>query len=110
MDPWWERREKGAMPPRAPGRRSRSLAGSASLISWPEDGGLGHDLAHRGHDPLDLGLAEPREERERQRATRHVLAHRELALAMAEALAIEAHQVDRRHVGLRVDAALAQPP
>ena len=39
---------------------------------------------------------------------RHVLADRELALAVAEALAVEAHQVDRRQVGLGVHAALAQ--
>ena len=39
---------------------------------------------------------------------RHVLADRELALAVTEALAVEAHQVDRRQVGLRVDPARPQ--
>ncbi len=53
----------------------------------------------------DLALAHLREERQRQRACGDVLAHRELALAMAEALAVEAHQVDRRQVGLALDAA-----
>ena len=45
-----------------------------------------------------------REERQRERARGDVLADRELALAVAEALAVEAHQVDRRQVGLALDA------
>ena len=37
-----------------------------------------------------------------------VLGDRELPLAIAEALAVEAHQVDARHVGLRLDPALGE--
>ena len=56
----------------------------------------------------DLALGHRREERQRDRARGDVLADRELALAVAEALAVEAHEVDRRQVGLGLHAALAQ--
>ena len=60
-----------------------------------------------GH-ALHLRLGQLGEERQGQRPGGHVLAHRELALAVAEALAVEAHQVDGGQVGLGVDALLAQ--
>src|SRR5919108_6491903 len=82
----------------------------AGLTSWREDGRLRHDLPHGSHDLLDLRLGELREEREGQRAARHVLADRELPLTVAEALAVEAHEVDGGQVGLGVHAALAQAP
>ena len=66
------------------------------------------DRAQRRRDALDLAVGHLREERQRERARGDVLADRELALAVAEALAVEAHQVDRRQVGLALDAALAQ--
>ena len=58
--------------------------------------------------PRDLPLGDLREERQRDRTRRHVLADRELALAVAEALAVEAHQVNRRQVGLARDPPLAR--
>src|SRR5436190_529748 len=54
-------------------------------------------------DARDLALVHVGEERERQRSRRYVLAHRELARPMPEALAVEAHQVDRRQVWLALD-------
>ena len=54
----------------------------------------------RLRDPGDLSLAQPGVKRKRERAFCAVLADRELALAMAEALPVERHQVDRREVGL----------
>src|SRR5947209_14180232 len=59
-------------------------------------------------DLLDLLLGHLREERQGDRPRGDVLADRELALAMAEALAVEGHQVDRRQVRLALDAPLAQ--
>src|SRR3954463_6529060 len=55
-----------------------------------------------------LGSAQRREERQGDRARRDVLADRELAVAVAEALAVVRHQMDRRQVGLGLHAALAQ--
>ena len=57
---------------------------------------------------VDLALAQLREERQRERARRDVLADRELAGPVAEGLAVVAHQVDRRQVRLALHAALAQ--
>src|SRR5438094_10064119 len=48
------------------------------------------------------------EERQRDRPRRDVLADRELALPVAERLAVVAHEVDRGQVGLALHAALAQ--
>src|SRR3954452_25139204 len=62
-------------------------------------------------DPLDLPVRHPREERQRERAGGDVLADRELALAVAERLAVVRHEMDRRHVRLARDAVLvAQRP
>src|SRR3954464_3954239 len=55
-----------------------------------------------------LGSAQRREERQGDRARRDVLADRELALAVAEGLAVVRHEVDGRQVGLALHAALAQ--
>src|SRR3954468_20702115 len=55
-----------------------------------------------------LGMRQVGEERQRDRARGDVLADRELALAMAEGLAVVGHQVDGRQVGLGLHAALAQ--
>ena len=70
----------------------------------------GKHLAQRLYHPLDLAVGQLRKERQRQRAARHVLAYRELPLAVPEALAVEAEQMNRREVRLRVDAALPQRP
>src|SRR3954466_3596395 len=61
-------------------------------------------------DPLDLPVRHPREERQGERAGGDVLADRELALAVAERLAVVRHEMDRRHVRLTRDAVLAQRP
>src|SRR3954462_11671806 len=60
-----------------------------------------------GRDPLDLAVRHLREERQRERAGGHVLAHGELAGAMAERLAVVRHEVDRRQVRLALHAVLA---
>src|SRR4051812_1860207 len=57
---------------------------------------------------LGLRSCQRREERERDRARRDVLADRELPLAMPELLAVIRHQMDGRQVGLGLHAALAQ--
>src|SRR3954469_11144108 len=46
-------------------------------------------------DLFHMSLGQLREERQRDRARRDVLADRELALAVAESLAVEGHEVDR---------------
>src|SRR5205085_1518023 len=56
----------------------------------------------------DLRLADVREERQRERPAADVLADRKLPLAPAEAVAVEAHEVDRREVGLRLDSLLGE--
>jgi hypothetical protein len=45
---------------------------------------------------LDFGLLQARVKRQRQRTDSNVLAHGKLARTIAKALAIEAHQMDRR--------------
>src|ERR1019366_1539781 len=60
-------------------------------------------LAQHLRHPRELTFAHLREERQRQRALGDVLTDRKLALAMAEALAVEAHQMDGREVGLTLD-------
>src|SRR5258708_15011512 len=67
-------------------------------------GGAREDRLQLGGDALDLALAHLREERQRDRPPGDVLADRELSLAVPEALAVVAHQVDRRPGGLAVDA------
>src|SRR5258708_2543248 len=59
-------------------------------------------------DALDLSVVHLRKERQRDRSRAHVLAYREFALAVTEALAIEAHQMDRGQVRLALDAARGQ--
>ena len=66
--------------------------------------------AERARHPGDLPLGHLREERQRDRPRSDVLADRKLALAMAEPLAVVAHQVDRGEVRLARDAALARAP
>src|SRR3954451_9707407 len=68
---------------------------------------LYHVTQRFGHG-FSLGLTQGREERERDRARRDVLADRELPLAMPELLAVVGHQMDGRQVGLGLHAALAQ--
>src|SRR3954451_13921071 len=57
---------------------------------------------------LRLGSGECREERQGDRARGDVLADRKFISAVPMGLAVVGHQVDRRQVGLRLDAALAQ--
>src|SRR5580704_18066863 len=57
-------------------------------------------LRHARHLPL----VHAGKERQRQRARGDVLADGELPLTVPEALAVEAHQVDRRQVGLALHA------
>src|ERR1700722_5860128 len=57
---------------------------------------------------LHVALAKAGIERQSQRPRRHVLAHRELPFAVAEALAVEAHQVDRRQIWLALDPRLRE--
>src|SRR3954466_7011634 len=66
------------------------------------------EAAHCLSDALHLRLTDAGEERQRERSPRHVLADRELTLAPAEALAVEAHEVDGGQVRLRLDALLPQ--
>src|SRR5687768_15902167 len=80
-----------------PGRCAPSMYARCS--SW------GSHLHQRADHVLDLSLRQLGEEGQRERAAGHVFADRELALAVAEALAVEAHQVDGRQVGLGVDPA-----
>src|SRR5437763_909558 len=76
-------------------RPSRSSPSTASRPASSASASFG--------DARDLALVHVGEERERQRSRRYVLAHRELARPMPEALAVEAHQVDRRQVWLALD-------
>src|SRR4051794_4726890 len=69
---------------------------------------LADDARKSTRDALDLPVRHLREERQRERAGGHVLAHRELARPMAERLAVVRHEVDRRQVRLALDAVLAQ--
>ena len=73
--------------------------GSPTLVAL----GFQRRPERRGH-ALDLCLAHRAEERQRDQARGGVLGHRELALAVAEALAIVGQEVDARHVGLRLDS------
>src|SRR5688572_29258410 len=67
------------------------------------------DYAHQGiRDTLDLLFSKIGVERQRERAARDVLADGEFALAIAEPLAVERHQVDRRQVWLRLDPLAAE--
>src|SRR3954451_11250729 len=75
-----------------------------NLLAWALRKQVPERLGHLA----DVALTHLGEERQRDRACAHVLAHRELAGTVAELLAIEAHQVDRWQVGLRVDPTRAQ--
>jgi hypothetical protein len=83
--------------------RSSSASSASSRIPTRDERGQRLDHA------LHLRLGDPAEERQRDRAAADVLTDRELALAPAEALAVEAHQVDRGQVRLRLDALLGEP-
>src|ERR1019366_8038368 len=66
---------------------------------------------HRGQslgDARDLTLAQLRVKRQCERALRDVLADGELTGPVAEGLAVVAHQVNCRQIGLALDATLAQ--
>ena len=79
-------------------------AAAVYAASWPSTDRS--SSATRATCPsLDL-----REERQRERARGDVLADGELAGAVPEALAVEAHQVDRRQVGLALDPSRRQRP
>src|SRR4051794_36719948 len=69
---------------------------------------LAEHLRKGGRDPLDLPVGHPREERQRDRACSHVLADRELALAVAERLAVIRHEVDRGQVRLALHPVMAK--
>ena len=100
--------QRVADPSRAGGAQARRVPMPPAR---PLAAGIRHDrstASKRLGDARDLALGQLREERQRERARGDVLADRELALAVAEALAVEAHQVDRRQVGLGLHAALAQ--
>src|SRR5919202_4391883 len=66
------------------------------------------DAAKGLRHPSDPTFVEPREERERERASRHVFADGKLALPVAEALPVERHQVDGGKVGLAGHPLLCQ--
>src|SRR5215207_2745209 len=68
---------------------------------------LSDHVAQRPHHLLHLAVGQLRVEGQRQRAGRDVLADREVALLVTEALAVEAHQVNCGQVWLRIHAALA---
>src|ERR1700683_1649950 len=55
------------------------------------------------HHAAHLPLTHLREERQRERARGDILAHRELPLAVAEALSVEAHQGNCRQIRLALD-------
>src|SRR3954471_226399 len=95
-----------APPRRARRRRARSASARRLAMArlWP----LADRLRQRRGHPFDLALGHGREERQRDRPGGDVLADRELALTVAEALAVEAHEVDGRQVGLALHAAQAQ--
>src|SRR6267154_76220 len=57
------------------------------------------------HHPFDLALAHLGVEGQRQGSLRDLLTDREFPGAMRKSLAVKAHQVDRREVGLALDAA-----
>src|SRR5207248_444793 len=65
-------------------------------------------LFKRLSDPRHLALGHLREEGQRERSRRDVLAYRELAGAVAEALAVVAHQVDGGEVRPARDTSLSQ--
>src|SRR5689334_7127326 len=98
--------------------RCQSTAGRAAAPTKPTaaaaraDTGRSWRLAERprkgARDPLDLPVGHLREERQRDRPRGDVLAHRELALAVAERLAVVAHEVDRGQVRLALHAEAAQ--
>src|SRR3954453_2902327 len=92
--------------PRARRRRARSASARRLAMArlWP----LADRLRQRRGHPFDLVLGHGREEGQRDRPGGDVLADRELALAMAEALPVEAHEGDSRQVGLALHAAQAQ--
>src|SRR6476646_3637436 len=101
--------------------RCQSIAGSAAAATSPAGAAARADTGRllrlaqhprKGRrDALDLPVGHLREERQRERPRGDVLAHRELALAVAERLAVVRHEVDRGQVGLARDAVLvAQRP
>src|SRR4051794_30293753 len=100
--------------------RCQSTAGSAAADTNPTAPAARADMCRSwrlseharkgGRDPLDLPVGHLREERQRHRPRRDVLAHRELALAVAERLAVVAHEVDRGQVRLALDPEAAQRP
>src|SRR3954452_5859959 len=84
----------------------RNTTGPDRRAAMRRSGRLADDLRKGARDPLDLPVGHLREERQRQRAGGDVLAHRALALAVAERLAVVGHQVDRRQIRLARDAVL----
>src|SRR5205085_7502498 len=95
----------------------RGVDRAEARILWVGEAGhraLSLGIAAREQPPerlrytRDLRLADVREERQRERPAADVLADGKLPLAPAEALAVEAHEVDRREVGLRLDALFRQ--
>src|SRR3954454_12910836 len=96
--------------PTAPTRRARRRE-ICSRPSGPDAMAGLWTAEHRLQTLCDLGdlrLGHLGEERQRDRPRRDVLAHREFALAMTEALAVEGHKVNRGQIGLARDATLAQ--
>ena len=95
--------DRGVQPPEVAGAGVREARHAGSLqASRPSTS------RSSPRDARDLTLADLREEGQRERARGDPLTDRELALAMAEPLAIEAHQVDRRKIGLALDPALGE--
>ena len=101
-------RVRRARDPARAEREDRPGARRPGLHRLPQ-GGVEHGVQRLG-DLRHLALRDLREERQRDRPRGDVLADRELALAMAEALAVEGHQVDRRQVRLGLHAARGQRP
>ena len=85
--------------PRGAGRADRP-GGRRPGLHLLLQGGLKPSTSQRLGHARDLPLGHLREERQRDRARGDVLGDGELALAVAEALAVEREQVDRRQVGL----------
>src|SRR5438270_6200985 len=91
------------------GKLSRAAAERPRSALPSGDGDARAQNASQGRRDLrHLALGHLREERQRDRARGDVLAHRELALAVAEALAVEAQQVDGGEVRLARDPPLRQ--
>src|SRR3954453_23728474 len=95
------------MPP-PPSPRATKTTGPERRADMRRSWRLAEHPRKGGRDPLDLRVGHPGEERQRDRACSHVLADRELALAVAERLTVVRHEVDRGQVRLALHPVVAQ--